>query len=111
MIIFPSVGYSAKRSRTAVAAESGVIAPDRDGIDAFALGLRYTVAVSVGAGITLGVLRILKGWPLHWLIIGGYLVAVALSLFAPEEIIGIAFDKTKKFGIGELARHSLAERK
>jgi len=66
--------------------------PDTDGIDAFALGLRYTVAVSVGAGITLGVLRILKGWPVHWLIIGGYLLAVALSLFAPDEIIGIAFD-------------------
>ena len=29
---------------------------------------------------------------MHWLIIGGYLLAVALSLFAPDEIIGIAFD-------------------
>lgn len=84
------VAVASAAARTA--AESGVIAPDTDGIDAFALGLRYTVAVSVGAGITLGVLRILKGWPVHWLIIGGYLFAVALSLFAPDEIIGIAFD-------------------
>ena len=84
------VAVAAAAARTA--AESGVIVPDTDGIDAFALGLRYTVAVSVGAGITLGVLRILKGWPVHWLIIGGYLFAVALSLFAPDEIIGIAFD-------------------
>ena len=84
------VAVAAEAARTA--AESGVIEPDADAIDAFALGLRYTVAVSVGAGITLGVLRILKGWPVHWLIIGGYLFAVALSFFAPEEIIGIAFD-------------------
>jgi hypothetical protein len=84
------LAVAAEAARTA--AESGVIEPDADAIDAFALGLRYTVAVSVGAGVTLGVLRILKGWPVHWLIIGGYLLAVAMSFFAPEEIIGIAFD-------------------
>jgi hypothetical protein len=51
-----------------------------------------TVAFSVGLAIVIGVLRILKGWPLHYLIIGGYLVVVLLTVVAPEEIIGIAYD-------------------
>ena len=75
-----------------VAADAGVIAGDADARDSYALGLRYTVAVSVGVGITLGVLRILKGWPLHFWIIGGYVVAVGLSFLAPDEIVGIAYD-------------------
>ena len=50
------------------------------------------VAVSVGVAIVLGVFRILKGWPIHRLIIGGYLLVTAMTLFAPEEIIGVAYD-------------------
>lgn len=84
------IAVSAEAARTA--AEGGIIASEPGAIDAFALGLRYTVAASAGAGITLGVLRILKGWPVHWLIMSGYVITVTLSFFAPEEIIGIAFD-------------------
>lgn len=58
----------------------------------YATGLRFTVAFSVGLAILLGVLRILKGWPIQWLIIGGYVLVVAMTFFAPEEIIGIAYD-------------------
>ena len=46
----------------------------------------------IGVGITIGVFRILKGWPVHWLIIFGYVITVILSFFAPDEIIGIAYD-------------------
>jgi hypothetical protein len=83
-----AVGQEAART----AAAGGVIAQEAGAIDGFAMGLRYTVAVSVGAGITLGVLRIIKGWPVHWLIIAGYIIVVVLSPFAPDEIIGIAYD-------------------
>jgi len=58
----------------------------------YAKALRYTVAISVGASLVLGVWRILMGWPVQWLIIAGYLVVVALTVVAPEEIIGIAYD-------------------
>jgi len=58
----------------------------------YATGLRFTVAFSVGLAIVLGVLRILKGWPIQWLIIGGYVLVVIMTFFAPEEIIGIAYD-------------------
>ena len=40
----------------------------------------------------IGVFRILKGWPIQWFIIAGYLLVVALTALAPEDIIGIAYD-------------------
>jgi uncharacterized membrane protein (DUF2068 family) len=58
----------------------------------YANGLRYTVALSVGLAIVIGVIRILKGWAVQWLIIGGYVVVVIMTMFAPREIIGIAYD-------------------
>ena len=51
-----------------------------------------TVAFSVGIAILLGVFRILKGWPIHYLIIGGYLLVVLLTFAAPPEIVGVAYD-------------------
>ncbi len=75
-----------------VAAESGLIANDARAKALYARGLRYTVALSVGFAIVLGVLRIVRGWPLHYLIVGGYIGVIAMTLFAPEEIIGIAYD-------------------
>jgi hypothetical protein len=54
--------------------------------------LRYTVAFAVGAALVVGVLRVLKGWPVQHLIIGGYILVILLTLVAPQEIIGIAYD-------------------
>ena len=76
----------------ALAADAGAIADTEAGRDAYAYGLRITVALSVGIAILIGVLRILRGWPIQWLIIGGYVVIVILTAFAPREIIGIAYD-------------------
>ena len=75
-----------------VAAEAGAIAETDRARSSYALTLRLVVAVSVGAAIVLGVLRILKGWPIHYLIIGGYVLVTALTVFAPREIIGVAYD-------------------
>ena len=75
-----------------VAAEAGAIAETDRARSSYALTLRLVVAVSVGAAIVLGVLRILKGWPIHYLIIGGYVLVTALTVFAPQEIIGVAYD-------------------
>ncbi|MBE0482540.1 MAG: DUF1538 domain-containing protein [Bacterioplanes sp.] len=58
----------------------------------YAFELRMVVAISVGAAVVLGVMRIIKGWPLHWLIIGGYVLVLLLTLVAPPTIIGIAYD-------------------
>ena len=75
-----------------VASEAGAIM-DSDAARAdYAFNLRMVVAVSVGAAIVLGVVRIIKGWPIHWLIIGGYIAVTLMTPFAPEEIVGVAYD-------------------
>ena len=58
----------------------------------YALGLRLSVAISVGLAILIGIWRIIKGWPVYYIIIGGYVIVLLMTLFAPEEIIGIAYD-------------------
>ena len=74
-------------------AANGAMIDDTDAVRSqYAKGLRYTVAFSVGVAIVIGVMRILKGWPIHWLIIGGYVLVVVMTLFSPREIIGIAYD-------------------
>ena len=75
-----------------VAAEGAMIAATDAAREQYADGLRYTVALSVGLAIVVGVVRILKGWPVQWFIIGGYVLVVIMTMFAPKEIIGIAYD-------------------
>ena len=74
------------------AAEGGVIEDTQESLDRYALGLRYSVAFSVGVAILIGVLRIIRGWPLQYLIIAGYAGVMIMTLFAPREIIGVAYD-------------------
>ncbi len=75
-----------------VAAVGGMITNSEQAKFDYATGLRLTVACSVGLAIVLGVVRIIKGWPVQYLIIGGYLGIVIMTAFAPPEIIGIAYD-------------------
>lgn len=94
------LGFSttiAEPALIAVAKEAGRIALEGDLItqdieESYVFGLRLSVAVSVGLAIFIGVLRILKGWPLHYLIVGGYIIVMIMTVFAPSEIIGIAYD-------------------
>ena len=76
----------------AVAANGGMIEATDSAREDYAEGLRYTVAFSVGLAIVIGVIRILRGWPVQWLIISGYVLVVIMTMFAPREIIGIAYD-------------------
>jgi len=75
-----------------VAGLGGMIPNTEDAKGNYAFGLRLTVALSVGLALVVGVLRILKGWPIHVIIIGGYILVVLVTLIAPKEIIGIAYD-------------------
>jgi len=54
--------------------------------------LRMVVAFSVGFAIVVGVWRIIKGHPIHYYIISGYVMVVAATAFAPKEIVGLAYD-------------------
>jgi hypothetical protein len=75
-----------------VAAHGGVIGASETAREEYSFGLRITVAVSVALAIVIGVLRILFGWPIQYVIISGYLGVIIMTAFAPEEIIGIAYD-------------------
>lgn len=58
----------------------------------FAIGLRTTVAISVGVALAIGVVRIIKGWPIQYFIVLGYLGVMCVTPFAPSSIVGIAYD-------------------
>lgn len=73
-------------------AEAGIIDNNPDAVSRYALGVRLTVALSVGAAIILGVLRILRGWSLPVLIVSGYILVMLMTLLAPKEIVGLAYD-------------------
>jgi hypothetical protein len=75
-----------------VAAQGNFIPVDDKARASYAMGLRLTVALSVGLAIAIGVLRIILGWPVQYLIIGGYVVVVLMTFVAPGEIVGIAYD-------------------
>ncbi|MDE2695757.1 MAG: DUF1538 domain-containing protein [Chloroflexota bacterium] len=75
-----------------VAGQAGFIGGSQAARDQYALELRVVVAVAVGLAIVLGVLRILKGWPIHYFIIAGYVLVMVMTVFAPEEIVGVAYD-------------------
>ena len=75
-----------------IAGQGGLIDPGEESLKQYALGLRMSVAFSVGLAILIGVMRIIRGWPVHYLIIGGYIIVMLMTIIAPKEIIGIAYD-------------------
>ena len=97
-----ALGFSttvAEPALIAVAGEAAQIFADNELIEQteiamsdYAFGLRMSVAFSVGISLVIGVLRILKGWPIYYLIIGGYIMVMLITLIAPKEIIGLAYD-------------------
>lgn len=74
------------------AAAAGLIQESPESLEHYALGVRLTVALSVGLAIVLGVLRILRGWSLPLLIVGGYVCIMLMTIAAPKEIVGLAYD-------------------
>ncbi len=54
--------------------------------------LRLAVAFGVAIGIALGAYRIVEGDPIHYYIIGGYIIVIILTFMAPKYIIPIAYD-------------------
>lgn len=87
----PSLIAMASKSAQ-ISAASALIDNSPASLKSYSMGLRVSVAVSVGLAVVVGVFRILKGFPIHYLIIGGYCCVMLITPFAPEEIIGIAYD-------------------
>jgi hypothetical protein len=55
-------------------------------------GLRIAVAIGVAFGIALGSYRIVRGTPLHYYIITGYIVVIVQTIYCPKTIIALAYD-------------------
>lgn len=90
------ISISARAAELTITSEPGSgdvdvasLKPERE---RYAWVLRTTVAFSVGIALVLGVLRILFGWPLHFLIMGGYFLVMVLTAFAPKSMVAIAYD-------------------
>ena len=54
--------------------------------------LMYAVSFGVGCGIAIGVAKIIFNIPIAWLLIPGYLTALALTWFSNEEYVNVAWD-------------------
>lgn len=54
--------------------------------------LRIAVAIGMAFGITLGSWRIVTGVPLHYMVIGAYLLVIVQTLRAPKFIVPLAYD-------------------
>ena len=74
-----------------VAQIGGIITTETE-LSNYSQTLRYTVAIAVGLSVVIGVVKILKGWPIQNLIISGYLLVIITTFFSPDFIIGIAYD-------------------
>ncbi|MCP5164681.1 MAG: DUF1538 domain-containing protein [Pseudomonadales bacterium] len=85
------IGFSttiAEPSLIAVAIKANDVSGGAIGI----WGLRIAVALGVAVGISLGCYRIVVGDPIHWYIIGGYVLVVLQTMVAPKLIIPLAYD-------------------
>jgi hypothetical protein len=85
------IGFSttiAEPSLIAVAIKANEVSGGAIGV----WGLRLAVAVGVAVGIALGCYRIVVGDPIHWYIMGGYVIVLLQTTIAPKMIIPLAFD-------------------
>ncbi len=86
-----AIGYTTTIAEPALIAIAGKAEAITDGrITAFAL--RNVVAIGVALGLVVGVMRIILGHPIHYYIISGYVLVMIITIFAPDEIIGLAYD-------------------
>lgn len=86
-----AIGFSSTMAEPALMALAGKAKQISDG-KINNLTLRLFVVFGVAFGITLGLFRIVDGGHIHYYIIVGYLIVVALTFIAPKNIIPIAYD-------------------
>lgn len=55
-------------------------------------GLRLTVAIGVAIALAVGAYRIVSGTPLYLYILAGYVVVIIQTIFAPKQLIALAYD-------------------
>lgn len=85
------IGFFIVKAEPAIQILNHQIQSVTDGtISAKAMNRALSIGVSISVGLAM--LRVLTGIPLQWIIIPGYIIALAMSLFVPKIFVGIAFD-------------------
>jgi len=90
-IFAATIGFSttiAEPSLIAVAIKAGEVSAGTISAN----GLRITVAVGVAFALALGTFRIVTGTPLYLYILGGYIIVIIQTIFAPKDLIALAYD-------------------
>lgn len=54
--------------------------------------MRLSLSIGVSAALGLSMLRVITGINVLWILIPGYVIALALTFFVPKFFVGIAFD-------------------
>jgi hypothetical protein len=85
------VGFGATMAEPALSAMGLTVETLTDGAFPRRLLVR-TVAFGVAAGMAVGVTKILFHVPIAWLLLPAYGVAIALTMFAKEEYVNLAWD-------------------
>jgi hypothetical protein len=55
-------------------------------------GLRVAAALGVAIGVTLGCVRIVSGFPLHWCLAAAFMIIVVQAFTSPRTILALAYD-------------------
>ncbi|MBS3993336.1 MAG: DUF1538 domain-containing protein [Bacteroidetes bacterium] len=90
-IFAAAIGFSttiAEPSLIAVAIKAGEVSSGTISAN----GLRITVAIGVAFALALGTYRIVTGTPLYLYIMAGYVIVIIQTIFAPKDLIALAYD-------------------
>lgn len=97
-----ALGFGSTAAEPALAAVAGKVASAMVGdpgfpateaqLGALTLQIRYGVAVGLGLALVLGVWRILKGWPLVWLVLPAYGAVAMVALVSDAPFVAVALD-------------------
>ncbi|MBR6739467.1 MAG: DUF1538 domain-containing protein [Clostridia bacterium] len=85
------IGYFIVKAEPAIQILNRQVQTVTDGtISAPAMNRCLQIGVSVSVGLAM--LRIIVGLPIQWIVIPGYVIALAMSVVVPKIFVGIAFD-------------------
>lgn len=87
----PALAAVAAQAAAAMAADPSVPVTAA-GQAALALWIRYGIAVCLGLALVLGIWRMMRGWPVIWLVLPGYGLIALVAALSDAPVIAVALD-------------------
>lgn len=85
------IGYYIVKAEPAIQILNRQVEEVTDGVVSVK-SMQRCISLGVSVSVGLAILRILTGFPIYWLLIPGYGIALVLSKIVPRIFVGIAFD-------------------